>query len=529
MLMETSKKLSIPEKQNVIGVSPEPSQWAYLTASNRQILYHVPDRMKVRGELLKIARNYMHEVIGTSCTIDIFENIIAAGHQAVWHHCGIWIKNLAVSKFAKAVGSGGLHLVLDHDICDTAMLLPGQDENCNWFFQRIEIESKQKSVPLELRSLPQKEYIKDFLNAVTKAYPWQFCNSIWSQPSIIADEKISNLRNVADLITYLQSVLNISLGFDNILYLPASLLSESDAFLDFVISLTVNARDFADCYNNGIDKTLKLGKSKTTIGIRRLVYERQKDLTELPFWLVWPDGNRTSLYVHSNESGAIWISNGTAIIGCLHSQSKSGKIDQLRSMLQQAGIRLRPKAISLTLFARLFLTDWFVHGVGAQMYETVTNYIIENYYKVKPPEFGIATCTMRLPLSDDVALGDDVLQLRQKMRDIRHNPEKYIDNSKLKNQQVEILVKTKRQLIELAADRSMSSDKRKSAWKSLGLTNQRLLEYTKNVTSELKSKAIESQKNKVSHQVCSSREYFFGLFPKQKLNEITNSFTFPGS
>jgi hypothetical protein len=198
-------------------------------------------------------------------------------------------------------------------------------------------------------------------------------------------------------------------------------------------------------------------------------------------------------------------------------------------MLQQAGICLRPKAISLTLFTRLFLTDWFVHGVGGSFYEQITNHIIEKYYKMKLPEFGIATCTMRLPLSDNVAFSNDISRLRHKMHDTRYNPEKYIDRSKLKNQQVTSLIKAKKEQIELANDRSMSSGKRKSAWKSLIETNQKLLEYTECANKKLEDKIVESENNQISREVCGSREYFFGLFPKQTLDEITGSFTFPCS
>ena len=529
MSAETSRMISIPEKKNETCVSPELSSWPSSLVSNKSVLRDIPERMKVQDELLRTARDYTHNVLGIDIPTDNFDNIIAAGHQALWHHCGIWIKNVAVSVFAKATGSGGLHLILDHDICDTAMLLPQQNIDGSWSFRKIQTETKQEPIPLELRPLPKEENIRDFLDTVTKAYPWQFCNEIWSQKSVVADRKMSSLHSIADLITYLQSSLNVNLGLDNILYLPISRLSQSDAFLDFVISLAADARGFAGCYNNGIDEVLKSGKSRSEIGIRHLIYEKNMDLTELPFWVVWPDGDRTSLYVRINADGIIVISAGLEIIGCLDSQSDTGKIGQLKNILHQTGLMLRPKAISLMLFVRLFLADWFVHGAGAQWYEMVTNYIMENYYKVKPPEFGTVTCTMGLPLADEVASSGDLSQLHNKMRDIRHNPEKYIDESGLKTQPVASLIRAKNEQIDLANNRSMASDKRKSAWKSLEDINQKLLEYTKSAVSDLETQIAESQKNQISRKVLNNREYFFGLFPEQKLEEIAGAFTFTGS
>jgi len=530
MLIEKSQRLSVPEKQNIISVSPELSQWPAQLAQNMLLTKDIPKRLETRGELLRIAHDYTLKVLGISSKSDTSEAIIATGHQALWHHCGIWAKNLTTCEFAKAVGGGSLHLVLDHDICDTSMMLPKQNPDGSWCFQRIRIGPERRAVPLEFRHLPEGKRIRAFLDAVTKSHPQQFCNRLWSESAILQTGEISRFGNVAELITYLQSILNIGLGFEDVLYLPISRLSESDAFTDFVVSIVQQAERFAASYNAGITRFINDAKNKTGGTVRRLALDKQAGLAELPFWLIWPGSKRTSLLVTSGEAGKIGIGTSSAQLGYLDSVSADGKKEQLKNLLQQAGCFLRPKAVSLTLFVRLFLADWFVHGIGASQYEPVTDYIIENYYPdLSGLSYGIATCTMKLPLPDNVAFPDDnVSQLKHNLRDIKHNPEKYISDKRLKRRAVATLLRTKKEQIEQASDRSLPSNIRRAAWISLLEINQKLFEYAKGTAEMLEEKVAECEQNKISREVFNNREFFFGLFPEDRLRKLAESLTFVG-
>ena len=48
---------------------------------------------------------------------------------------------------------------------------------------------------------------------------------------------------------------------------------------------------------------------------------------------------------------------------------------------------LRPRALTLTLFARLCLGDFFIHGIGGGKYDEVTDAIIRDYFGVEPPAY----------------------------------------------------------------------------------------------------------------------------------------------
>ena len=58
---------------------------------------------------------------------------------------------------------------------------------------------------------------------------------------------------------------------------------------------------------------------------------------------------------------------------------------------------IRPRALTLTLWARLLVCDFFVHGIGGAKYDRITDGIFRRYYRCEPPPYGCVTATLRLP------------------------------------------------------------------------------------------------------------------------------------
>ena len=492
---------------------------------NKLVADKLVGRRDFRSELIRIAQDYSREVTDMIPPRSTFDNIIATGHQPVWHHCGIWVKNLTACRFAEAAGGHCLHLILDHDVCDTSMILPRPDRCNHWCSERYEIETEKREIPLEYRRLPNESRLRAFIDIVTKTRSGQFCDKVWSQSTLLDAKRISCCNSIADIITRLQSALEVALGL-GITYLPVSKLSESDAFLAFVTSIVMNSAAFASAYNDAANKIIETEAIQRRC-IRLSKLDESTGMIQLPFWLNMPDGERTTLCVVSCLSGKIKIGNPASTLGELDSASEEGKADQFRTLLKRSGYSLRPKAVSLTLFVRLYLADWFVHGVGGSLYEPVTDYLIENYYGIQPLSFGTATCTMTLPLSNNPVLsGNDLSQLKHTLHDIEHNPEKYVDESVLRQEDVLSLLQAKTETIALAGDRSVPASARKSAWNSLRRINKSLSEYTSKTAKMTEKKIAECEKSKASQEVCNCREYFFGLFPEDRLRKLTESLTF---
>jgi hypothetical protein len=526
MSIKTLNDLSIPKEQDVIFVSPESSGWFGLLEQNRSLCEGLPNRRESRERLLETARNYTQRINDGVCPKGIGENIVASGHQPVWYHCGVWAKDLTACRFARAANGTAVHLVLDHDVCDTALLLPEKGEQGNFYFRSIEVEPGQQNVPLELRPPCSGPQLRRFVRTVIDAHQECICSDVWPECAVIDESEMSRFESMADLITYLQAVLHAALGLE-MLYLPVSKLSESDVFLDFVVSTISQAGAFAGCYNDAIAAKADRHKMKPRKVIKRLAFDEAAGLIELPFWLVSPGGVRTSLHVSSPTSDTVIIGAASTELGQLDTKSPDCQADRLKGMLRRHRYLLRPKAVSLTLFARLFLADLFVHGVGASSYEPVTDYIIEHFYKVKPPEFTVATCTARPPLArSDTAAQSDISELRQKVHRLKHNPEEYIAESVLAGEEAASLLRSKKELIARATDPAEPADVRRSAWNSLSIINNKLYEYARETAEALEKKGLEAEKFRISEKVLSCREFFFGLFPEERLRKIAASAVF---
>jgi hypothetical protein len=70
---------------------------------------------------------------------------------------------------------------------------------------------------------------------------------------------------------------------------------------------------------------------------------------------------------------------------------------RLTRWLRRNDLRLSPRALTLTMFLRLFVADQFVHGIGGGQYDQVTDGIIASHFGIDPPRFAVVTGTMYLP------------------------------------------------------------------------------------------------------------------------------------
>jgi hypothetical protein len=172
------------------------------------------------------------------------------------------------------------------------------------------------------------------------------------------------------------------------------------------------------------------------------------------------------------------------------------------------------------------LADWFVHGVGGAVYEYVTDRIIENYFGIKSLRFGIATATVTLPLpGGDGVARDNIPDLRHRLQDAKHNPERHLEPSLLGTEPVRRLVTAKKELIRQTKSDCLSAQAKRSAWSSISEINQKLLGYTKNMVGDLERRIQILEKDGLSNTVRDYREFFFGLFPVEVLRKISEGLT----
>lgn len=174
-------------------------------------------------------------------------------------------------------------------------------------------------------------------------------------------------------------------GCENV-ELRVSELSQSTAFRRFAKHIAANLPRFRTSYNRAVDEY------RTAHGIKSRSHP-VPDLAdnELPFW-------------------EIPLSRGSRV----------------RATPATPPDRLRPRALTLTLFVRLCLADWFIHGIGGGKYDEVTDAIIRDFFGLEPPAFQVVTGTLHVPSRVFPTTEEAVAALERKLRRLHWNPEGFL-------------------------------------------------------------------------------------------------------
>jgi len=527
MQLKSLPSPAIPKERGVLLLNPEPHNWMASLRRNQELLEHFTDRTTKRTELLDIARGYTEAIADTSYAVPS-PAVIATGHQATWHHCGILVKSIVADKIARKTKSTCLHIVVDHDIYSTAMSLPIQNNDSRWLVYQNALREQQVSYPVEYQEPCHDEELLSFLHTSTSWSQTSMCAQAWRDYEAIVKNTLPQCHSIADTMVGLLAYLYRDLGL-NMLFLPVSQLCQSQAFLQFAASSILRAQAFASSYNTGIMQQTAMD-SRHVKRLKALALDHQTSKIELPFWLSSPHYGRQSLFIQRESKDLLNIIMGSQKIGVLKTKCEITAATMLQDMLNKYGIHLRPKAVTLTLFVRLFLADWFIHGVGGSSYEPLVDHMMREYYGMDQTKYGVATCTMTLPIADTVGQHQEsTQQLDNQFRRLKYTPEDYLDASSQTDTMVKTLIENKQMLIDKSRDYSLGKTERHRAWQQINSINTELNKYVRSQESMIQEQQRKAEELRQSEEICNSRDYFFGLFPKHTLLELLQTCDFRGA
>ncbi len=190
------------------------------------------------------------------------------------------------------------------------------------------------------------------------------------------------------------------------------------------------------------------------------------------------------------------------------------KLQVRERAIQLPDIRIRPRALITTMYARLILSDLFIHGIGGAKYDEVTDAIIRRFFNIEPPGYVTATATVRLPLERPQVTPDDLTALDQQYRDSVHHPEDSLDNySGHHRAEFAALVKQKQELIA-----HRWQEKQKKAWHDqVAQANERMSSLLEPIRERLRNERKQLVADLHRARILGSREYSFCLFPEAML------------
>jgi hypothetical protein len=363
-------------------------------------------RRRARAEALTLAAAYTR-ALGIDAPEGSGDLLLCTGHQPLLVHPGVWIKYLAMARLVPR-GGVGLNLIVDSDALDeVAAEVPRN--NGRLYRARVVLAGSAPSVPAESVPAPSASQWRTFVAAIDAhlatinepavAEAWARARAVAPPPTHLG---------LAGAVTAVRRSLE---GPRPYLDLPVSRLARGDAFRRFALAILGDARRFADVYN------ACLASYREHYGIRTGA-QPFPDLAvdgvrvETPFWFV-AGGTRVPLWLDVRDGRL--FADGDAV----------GRLPADPSDAAFAAA-IRPRALTLTAFARLAIADLFIHGVGGGRYDRATDAIVREFFGIDPPAYAAATATLFLPFSSGGRADEERRRLQRQLLDLQHNPDRFL-------------------------------------------------------------------------------------------------------
>ena len=328
----------------------------------------------------------------------------------------------------------------------------------------------------------------------------------------------------ARVVTCARHQLERQAGLDNLEALVSD-MAGLPQYRCFMLDLLLNLQRFHEAHNGGLRMFRQVHHERNPAQpVPDLVREGPR--REMPFW-VWPSGQRRQrlwaerrgerflLFIDGQDEPFVQLERGQLADDC------RAAIDLLDEA-EARGVKVRPRALTLTLFARVFLGDLFIHGLGGAIYDKVTEEIIRTYYGVEPPQAVMATGTMLLPLKSYEVDDRDRLELLRRLRDVRHNPERLMDGAARGDPAASRLIEEKRSLIE---HREKSSAERAAAWQRMHEINRQLASLIDGEPQATQSRLRDVEDKLAQNALLENREYAFALHSRRELIDFYREVT----
>ncbi|NLF31442.1 MAG: hypothetical protein GX591_11230, partial [Planctomycetes bacterium] len=180
---------------------------------------------------------------------------------------------------------------------------------------------------------------------------------------------------------------------------------------------------------------------------------------------------------------------------------------------------IAPRALTLTMFLRAFVADVFIHGTGGARYDVLGDALTEAWYDWKPPPFGVATATLRLPLPRYDVTPGDLASARWQAHHLHHNP--WLGRQRQTPPPVaQRLHAAKTAAVQRAAAMEPFSAGRAEAFEEIHRVNEQLRALLADAQQQA-ARRVERLEAQLEHnRLADDREYFFALMPREKLEGL---------
>ncbi len=490
--------------------------------------------------------------------------IVLTGHQPQLFHPGVWFKNFVLAAHARRLAAPAVNLIIDNDTIRAAAIrvprgpgLLGDDpesgsasdgENAGWVAM-VEFDRAGDEVPFEERAVLDPDRFRDFPRAVRARLSPELREPLVESLWPVACAALADTDRLGLCVSRARNVIESQAGLD-VLDVPLSVVCDGWPFRWFAVGLLEDGERFREIHNAVLAEYRRLHRIRSrSHPVPELA--RDGDWCEAPFWL-WTRAAPRRRRLFARRAGGRLELTDRAGWRCALDRPGDGDASRAVEQLEEArrhGVKLRPRALLTTLFARLLLGDQFVHGIGGAKYDQLTDALLERFCGVAPPAFITATATVRLPLAarssrsvsarhaaeqaatEQAAAGmladgerivdrgrgeaylADSRQVLERLRALRYHPELLLSAGELADEHIAKLVAEKRYWLALDAPRGQ----RLARHRALGAVNELLYGVVRHREAGLLRELAAARRDERRRAMLRSREFSYALFPKKWL------------
>ncbi|MBN2022092.1 MAG: hypothetical protein JW809_04810 [Pirellulales bacterium] len=355
--------------------------------------------------------------------------IFLAGHQPELVHPGVWFKNFALDRLARRHGAVAINFLVDNDtVKRTSIRVLGgtirQPE-----VAAIELDQPDPVVPYEERRIEDAARFSEFgrraAQQIRPLVPDSMVEDFWA----LARRAGQRTGRLGAALAEARNALEGQWGLAT-LEAPLGRVCSGEPFAWFVAHLVARLPRFHAAYNDAIAAHRKIHHVRSAAHpVPNLAVK--DDWLEAPFW-VWTaaDPRRRPLWARA-RAGCVELSDR----GQWRAELTLGPESDARRAVAQlldvasSGVKIRPRTLTTTLWARLVLSDLFIHGLGGAKYDRVGDALVERFFGLQPPGFLTLSATLRLPLVDHPAAAmPPTAEIRNRLRQLLFHSERFLTN-----------------------------------------------------------------------------------------------------
>jgi len=526
------RRLRAPREHGSVLIDPPLTEAARMISANQArgavAEYQLQGRSlaelarRGRIDLVSAARHYTasYREIPQESSAD---RLILAGHQPELFHPGVWFKNFVLSGLARGQRATAVNLVIDSDtIKHVAVRVPG----CSASTPAVEstpFDASADEIPFEEREIEDRCLFNSFGQRAADIVRPLVSHPLLCQFWPLARARAEVTQNLGECLSQARHVLEGEWGLST-LELPQSQVCALDSFHWFTAHLLADLPRLRDVYNESIDAYRQANRVRSANHpAPNLAVDG--DWIEAPFWL-WSTGSprRRRLFVR-RQGDRLTLSNRRRIEFDLPLPSgDASEAAAVLADLPRRGIKLRSRALITTLFARLLLSDLFLHGIGGAKYDQLTDEIIRRFFGLEPPDYLVLSATLHLTGSQASAGGDETLRLDSALRDLEYHPEKYLDRLyPWRDAPVDVADWVELKSRWLATEQTRENARQRCH--AIRAANEALQAWIEAPRRELLRQRQDAARNARARAVLTSREYAFCLYPEEDLRDFLLAFS----